>query len=324
MPDFEFKDGDDFQKMVAAQLEETLTLEYKASPALTRDSKNVIELCKDVSAMANSAGGQIIYGIEEDKKTHKPTNVDDGVTDDKITREWLHQILGSNIHPRIDGLTVQRIPLSESGFGFVISINPTQNGPHQAPDKKYYKRYELEAVAMEDYEVRDILRRATTPDLFVTLSFLEGSRQTVRFPGSDEESTPFNLIAHIENRSPQPAFHVVVDIGIDTDFKIISTGGFTRFASNEQVEQTPLSWLRWSLATPPGQPIFREYPRLVTESVIMLSIHSSDIRNQELHDLTVRVVTPGCSRQENWSIVARGAQLTLYPPSSDHTAKRPT
>ena len=309
MPDFEFKDGDDFQKMVAAQLEETLTLEYKASPALTRDSKNVIELCKDVSAMANSAGGQIIYGIEEDKKTH---------------REWLHQILGSNIHPRIDGLTVQRIPLSESGFGFVISINATQNGPHQAPDKKYYKRYELEAVAMEDYEVRDILRRATTPDLFVTLSFLEGSRQTVRFPGSDEESTPFNLIAHIENRSPQPAFHVVVDIGIDTDFKIISTGGFTRFASNEQVEQTPLGWLRWSLATPPGQPIFREYSRLVTESVIMLSMHSSDIRNQELHDLTVRVVTPGCSRQENWSIVARGAQLTLYPPSSDHTAKRPT
>jgi hypothetical protein len=35
----------------------TLTLEYKASPALTRDSKIALELCKDVSAMANSAGG---------------------------------------------------------------------------------------------------------------------------------------------------------------------------------------------------------------------------------------------------------------------------
>src|SRR6266481_5232109 len=92
MSDFEFKDRADFQKMVDAQLEETLTLEYKASPALTRDSKNVLELCKDVSAMANSAGGQIIYGIEEDKKTHKPSKVDDGVTDEKITREWVHQI----------------------------------------------------------------------------------------------------------------------------------------------------------------------------------------------------------------------------------------
>jgi Schlafen, AlbA_2 len=324
MADFSFFDRASFQKMVDAEIEETLTLEYKASPALSRDSKNALELCKDVSAMANSAGGQIIYGIGEDKKTHKPTSVDDGVTDEKITREWLHQILGSNIHPRIDGLSIQRIPLSDTGFGFVLSIDSTQNGPHQAPDKKYYKRHELEAVAMEDYEVRDILRRATTPDLFVTLSFLEGNQQTVRFPGSDEESRPFNLIAHIENRSPQPAFHVVVDIGIDTDFTIISTGGFTRFASNEQVEQTPLSWLRWTLAAPPGQPIFKEYPRLVTENVILLSMNSSDIRNQEIHDLTVRVVAPGCSRQENWSIIAGGARLSLYPPNSDHTAKRPT
>jgi hypothetical protein len=95
--------------------------------------KNVLELCKDVSAMANSAGGPIVYGLAEDKKTHKPTNVDDGITDEKITREWLHQILGSNIHPRMDGLSIQRVPLSATGYGFVISIEPTQTGPHQAP-----------------------------------------------------------------------------------------------------------------------------------------------------------------------------------------------
>jgi predicted HTH transcriptional regulator len=94
MAEFTFSDRASFQKMVDTEIEETLTLEYKASPALTRDSKNVLELCKDVSAMANSAGGQIIYGIGEDKKTHKPISVDDGVTDEKITREWLHQILG--------------------------------------------------------------------------------------------------------------------------------------------------------------------------------------------------------------------------------------
>lgn len=111
--------------------------------------------------MANSAGGQIIYGIEE-KKTRKPTGVDDGVTDDKITREWLHQILGSNIHPRMDGLTIQRIPLSSSGFAFVISIEPTHTGPHQAPDNKYYKRFELHSVPMEDYEIRDIMRHSNS------------------------------------------------------------------------------------------------------------------------------------------------------------------
>ena len=80
MADFKFEDRADFQKMVDAELEETLTLEYKASPALKRESDQIRELCKDVSAMANSAGGQVIYGIEEDKKTHKPSKVDDGIS----------------------------------------------------------------------------------------------------------------------------------------------------------------------------------------------------------------------------------------------------
>jgi predicted HTH transcriptional regulator len=66
----------DLQRLVEEEFREGLTLDYKASPALSRESKNVDELCKDVSAMANSAGGQLIYGIEEDRKTHKPSAVD--------------------------------------------------------------------------------------------------------------------------------------------------------------------------------------------------------------------------------------------------------
>ncbi len=40
--------------MVDAEIEETLTLEYEASPALKRENDEVRKLCKDVSAMANS------------------------------------------------------------------------------------------------------------------------------------------------------------------------------------------------------------------------------------------------------------------------------
>ena len=72
MAEFTFFDRASFQKMVDTEIEETLTLEYKASPALTRDSKNVLELCKDVSAMANSAGGQIISALG---KTRRPTSL---------------------------------------------------------------------------------------------------------------------------------------------------------------------------------------------------------------------------------------------------------
>lgn len=57
----------DLERLVDDALEESLTLDYKASPSLSRDGKHPEELCKDVSALANSAGGQLIYGIEEDK-----------------------------------------------------------------------------------------------------------------------------------------------------------------------------------------------------------------------------------------------------------------
>jgi predicted HTH transcriptional regulator len=56
---------DDLQRLIDDEIQESLTLDYKASPALAKDSKSRDELCKDVSAFANSAGGQIIYGIEE-------------------------------------------------------------------------------------------------------------------------------------------------------------------------------------------------------------------------------------------------------------------
>src|SRR5260370_40407954 len=76
----------DLQRLVDEGLEETLSLEYKASPALVRESKAINELCKDVSAMANSAGGQIIYSIEEDKTSRTPLRIYAGVSDPKITR----------------------------------------------------------------------------------------------------------------------------------------------------------------------------------------------------------------------------------------------
>jgi predicted HTH transcriptional regulator len=155
----------DIERLIEDGVEENLNLDYKASPSLTRNSTEVNELCKDVSAFANSAGGQVIYGVAEDRATHKPTDGDPGATDDKITREWIEQILNSKIQPRISGIRTARIDNKKGGSIFVITIPPSQTGPHQAPDKKYYKRFDLQSVPMEDYEIKDVVRRATTPNL---------------------------------------------------------------------------------------------------------------------------------------------------------------
>lgn len=316
MSDFVFKDRVDFQNMVDAQIEETLTLEYKASQALTRDSKNVLELCKDVSAMANSAGGQIIYGIGEDKKTHKPTAVDDGVTDDKVTREWVHQILGSNVHPRMDGLTVQRIPLSASGFGFVISVEPTKSGPHQAADKKYYKRYELEAVAMEDYEIKDIMRRATTPDLYTLLTF--DGKQTSRKVDpvmSTGYSDTVTLHCTVRNRSNTPAYHAIVDFLIDFDLLIpYSLDQFRQIGERDEPGGPKMKIFRRAINSPPHMPIFKEGQGESHTAALAVQIRNDHLDSAVIW-LETAIQAPGFSGTEHWTLRTQQGQLFLFSPN---------
>jgi hypothetical protein len=315
MPDFEFADRADFQKMVDAQIEETLTLEYKASAALTRDSKNVQELCKDVSAMANSAGGQIIYCIGEDKKTHKPTGVDEGVTDDKITREWVHQILGSNIHPRMDGLTVQRIPLSAGGFGFVITVLPTQTGPHQAPDKKYYKRYELEAVAMDDYQIKDIMRRSSTPDLHVGLDLGGKDILIADFTAGGNLSKTLFLGCTVTNQSPAPAYHAIIDIFVDV--ALINPFQVNPFKQATTVERSSpqgrLTVYRRTISSPPDVPIFKEAIHESHFGQIALQVPES-FRISSIFYLETSIQAPGFSKQEEWAIICNSDRLSLIHP----------
>ena len=108
----------DLQRLISEEIKESLTLDYKASPALGKADKQRDELCKDVTAFANSAGGQIVYGMVEDK--HVPTKVDEGA-DPSITKEWLEQVIDSRVQPRIEGLIITPIQLGKR-LGFVLTI----------------------------------------------------------------------------------------------------------------------------------------------------------------------------------------------------------
>lgn len=52
------------QKLIQDEIEESTVLEYKSSFAI-QNKKWKEELAKDVSALANSNGGNIIFGIRE-------------------------------------------------------------------------------------------------------------------------------------------------------------------------------------------------------------------------------------------------------------------
>lgn len=87
----------DLTSLIRDQIEEGLNLEYKASKAL----ENTVDISKDVSAMANSAGGLIIYGIREydiKEKRHLPEKIDP-VNRLICSKEKLEQIINNNIDP---------------------------------------------------------------------------------------------------------------------------------------------------------------------------------------------------------------------------------
>jgi hypothetical protein len=298
----------DLQRLVDEGLEESLTLDYKASPALARSSDAINELCKDISAMANSDGGQVVYGIEEDKATRKPKRVDEGVTDPKITREWIIQILNSRVHQRMQGIRVNRIPFDDAGtaFGFVITVPQTQTGPHQAPDHRYYRRFELHSVPMEDYEIRDVMRRSTTPDLYLKLQLRTGETQQLRFTSADRKSDPIPLLFTIGNRSSQPATHVIVSIGLDARLAISSTGSYLGPFTQKGAEH--LRFLKLLIRPPEWLPIFKEAQEdELSERELHVRIPADHSIPKEFV-ITTTLQTPGFTREQRWHLIDEDAQ----------------
>jgi predicted HTH transcriptional regulator len=182
----------DLNELIESDVQESMHLDYKQSRALARKDECRSELSKDVAAFANSDGGRIIYGIIE--KDQNPQAIDEGVNAREITREWLEQVIYSNIQPKIDGLRIYSIPLPSKGadrVAFVIDIPQSKSrAPHQSRDKRYYKRYNFQSVAMEDYEIRDISRRASTPDLWIRFSFDSGNSTKIATRPGEQQRLP--------------------------------------------------------------------------------------------------------------------------------------
>ena len=200
------------RNLISGEIEESLTLEYKSAEALERSDYKKKEITKDVSAMANAAGGLIIYGIgefSESDRRHLPEKITP-VDRAKFPREWVEQIINA-IRPRIGGIVIHSVNLSsgENDAVYVVEI-PQSNTAHQASDHRYYKRFNFQSVPMEDYEVRDVMFREQTPD--IVLNFLIEVM-------SDENQTFCNLI--VQSRNVGSAFAQYVACLLDVPVAVL-------------------------------------------------------------------------------------------------------
>lgn len=128
-----------FQEVCDQRTSESSTLDFKQIlPGKSDDDKE--ELAKDVSALLNADGGDLVYGISEDRATGTAKAVIPMTFDnfDKESRRIM-QILDAWIEPRFHGIQIAQVPL-DGGSGVVLRVPMSFDGPHCVRNPNSTKR----------------------------------------------------------------------------------------------------------------------------------------------------------------------------------------
>ena len=115
------------QKLCDDRCPESQTLEFKREIPGNSD-KEKHELCKDIAALANTDGGDLVYGIEEHAGAAGAIQPIASEPADAAMRR-IAQVLDAGIEPRIKGITMRHIDVS-GGYAIVLRVPSSFDGPH--------------------------------------------------------------------------------------------------------------------------------------------------------------------------------------------------
>lgn len=118
-----------FAQVCEEQWPETQTLEFKAILPLNGEDARQ-EFRKDVCALANADGGDLVFGISEKAGRANAILAINGVDAD-ATKRRLQQILESKVEPRIHGIQFHACPVATGGFVLILRIPSSYEGPHR-------------------------------------------------------------------------------------------------------------------------------------------------------------------------------------------------
>jgi hypothetical protein len=206
----------DVQSLVDAKEPESLKLEYKSSESFANSNEKKDEMCKDISAFANSDGGIIIYGVREEirGRLRLPVEIDNGIDLSIYSIDSFQQMIRSRISPAVSNIIIKPIEMESGRFVIVVAIEKSISfAPHQAPNKLYYRRHNGICEPMHDYEIRDLMRRNAKPDLV-----LEFHEQAYKI---NDAFASFQLIIVIKNRSEEPAIYTSITLFLDSNLGLI-------------------------------------------------------------------------------------------------------
>lgn len=132
------------QSLVTDRVAEDRQLEYKLTLP-TKERAEVKEFLKDVSALANTIGGDIIYGMKEGKDSSGNTvavslNGIAGVDINEVVLR-LEDIIRNGIKLRLIGVKIRPIVLVNGNSVFIVRVPRSWNAPHVVDYEKHWRFY---------------------------------------------------------------------------------------------------------------------------------------------------------------------------------------
>jgi hypothetical protein len=158
---FDQIDKSDIEALVTEKVEEGRTIEYKQALPGNQD-KDKKEFLADVSSFANASGGDLLYGVEEERDSDDKHN---GIPKDapglailnadaEIRR--LENILRDGIRPRIAGVHLRTVDGFASGPMLLIRIQKSYAAPHMVTFQEHSRFYSRNSKGKYPLDVGEI------------------------------------------------------------------------------------------------------------------------------------------------------------------------
>jgi len=250
-------DSSDIKRLLENQVPESKNLDYKRDLKIGKD-KEKKEFLFDVSAMHNTEGGCIIFGIEEIKddynqNTGKPFKIADLAieNEDKLI-QFIEDVIKGNTEPNISQLIINLLKVDNKDV-LVIGIPKSLNLPTMVTfngTNKFYKRrnsgkysvdvYELNQMFMQNQLLRErisefrinrintVIEQKYIPNLETDSSFFI---HIIPFGFSNNQILDFSDIKNNSNISMRPMY----SHGWDTMFNIDGFATFSRSADRQKI-----------------------------------------------------------------------------------------
>lgn len=133
----------DLQNLITNQIPEGTTIEYKATLSLDKPEEKK-EFVRDIAAFANTRGGDVVYGIKEDRDRGIPQELCGvSLANADLMKQRLENLVRDGASPRIYGMQIQLVSLQNDNLAVVIRMPRSFNAPHMVVcggDYRFYYR----------------------------------------------------------------------------------------------------------------------------------------------------------------------------------------